>query len=391
MSQKFSFTKPALDNLPIPEKGKRLRVFDTRCPGLALQVMGSGNKAFYVYRWVEGQPKQVKIGPFPDLSIEQARDKAREILGSLALGEDPVAEKRKARAEMTFGELFDWYLEHHAKVRKKSWGRDKWQYELHLQSLAKLKLSQITRAQIREIHARLGKDSGIYAANRVLALIRTVFNKAIAHELTTLANPASSVTAFREQSRDRRLNTTEIPRFFEALEKHGSQDLWDYVYLSLFTGARQANVLAMSFDDIDLQARTWRIPETKNGTPQVIPLEDTEVEILTRREAKAKGPWVFPGKGKKVGHLTKPPVGWDTVLREAKVSDFRFHDLRRTLGSWMADTGASLPVIGKALHHMSQSTTAVYARLSLDPVREAKSKAISAMLARRTTKEDESA
>lgn len=106
MNQKFSFTKPALDNLPIPEKGKRIRVFDTRCPGLALQVMGTGAKAFYVYRWVEGQPKQVKLGPFPDLSIEQAREMAREMLGKLACGEDSVEERKKAREEMTFAQLF---------------------------------------------------------------------------------------------------------------------------------------------------------------------------------------------------------------------------------------------------------------------------------------------
>lgn len=385
MPEKFSFTKAALESLVAPANVKRVRVFDTRCPGLALYVSGAGTKVFYVYRWVKetGQPKEVKIGPFPDLSIEQARESAREILGMLARGEDPVAEKRKARAEMTFAELFDWYLEHHAKLRKKSWDRDKWQFELHLTSLARLRVSQVTKAQIRELHARIGKDSGIYAANRALALVRTIYNKAIAHELVQIANPAAGVTAFREESRDRRLTAGEIPRFFQALEEHGSQDLKDYVLLSLFTGARKSNVLAMRFDEIDFVGRTWRIPETKNGTSQVIPLEDAEIEVLERRQAESDGPWVFPGKGKKVEYLTKPPVGWSKVLDEAKVTDLRFHDLRRTLGSWMADTGASLPVIGKTLNHMSQSTTAIYARLSLDPVREAKGKAINAMLARR--------
>lgn len=82
----------------------------------------------------------------------------------------------------------------------------------------------------------------------------------------------------------------------------------------------------------------------------------------------------------KTGHLKEPRKGWERILERAKISDLRIHDLRRTLGSWQAKTGASLSVIGKSLNHKHTATTAIYARLDLDPVRESVETATSAIL-----------
>lgn len=64
----------------------------------------------------------------------------------------------------------------------------------------------------------------------------------------------------------------------------------------------------------------------------------------------------------------------------ARIPDLRIHDLRRTLGSWQAKTGASMVIIGKSLNHKNQATTAIYARLDLDPVRAAVNTATLAMM-----------
>ena len=79
-------------------------------------------------------------------------------------------------------------------------------------------------------------------------------------------------------------------------------------------------------------------------------------------------------------HLVEPKKGWKRILERAKIEDLRIHDLRRTLGSWQAKTGASLAIIGKSLNHKNQNTTAIYARLDLDPVRDSINTATSAML-----------
>ena len=76
----------------------------------------------------------------------------------------------------------------------------------------------------------------------------------------------------------------------------------------------------------------------------------------------------------------EPKKGWKRILERAGIDNLRIHDLRRTLGSWQAKTGASLAIIGKSLNHKNQNTTAIYARLDLDPVRDSINKATSAML-----------
>lgn len=80
---------------------------------------------------------------------------------------------------------------------------------------------------------------------------------------------------------------------------------------------------------------------------------------------------MFPSLTSASGHIEDPKKVWKTILEKANIKDLRIHDLRRTLGSWMAHTGASQFVIGKSLNHKSTKSTAIYARLSIDPVRDA--------------------
>lgn len=160
----------------------------------------------------------------------------------------------------------------------------------------------------------------------------------------------------------------------------------DFFLISLLTGARRANVLAMRWSEIAWDRKEWSIPRTKNGDPQTITLTDEAVRILKDRYAlnkelptKEQNAFVFPGEGK-TGHLAEPCKGWLRTLKRVGLTDLRIHDLRRTLGSWQAKTGASLVIIGKSLNHKHASTTQVYARLDLDPVRQSVEKATAAML-----------
>lgn len=393
MSDKFNFTKKALDALPTPASGQRKFYYDTDVRGLALRVMSSGAKYFYMYKWIGGKPQKTKLGPYPDMTIEQARNRAKEENAAVVRGHDPAAERERKRAEWTFEDLFKWYLEAHAKPRKRSWKRDERHYELHLQApLGALPLSKVSRSSVRELHMAIRKASGPYAANRLLALVSVVFSQAIAHELHPGPNPAAGIECFPEESRDRRLSAAEVPRLIAALETEPNVTLRDFIFILFFTGARRSNVLAMRWDEIDMDERIWRIPMTKNGKPQIVPLEEPELKILERRLSGAEGnPWVFPGRSdNSSGHLTRPEHGWIRILKRAGINGLRLHDLRRSLGSWMVDTGASLPMIGQALHHQSQSTTAVYARMSLAPLRHAKSRALQAILASGKKTPDES-
>ncbi|WP_341794084.1 MULTISPECIES: tyrosine-type recombinase/integrase [unclassified Rickettsia] len=153
----------------------------------------------------------------------------------------------------------------------------------------------------------------------------------------------------------------------------------DYVYISLYTGARKSNVLSMEWQEINLTDKTWHIPahKSKNGIPHLLPLAGKAIEILSERNKEKNNGWVFPSPRKsKSGHFQEPKKKWQKIVKKAGLEDFRIHDIRRTMGSWMAINGASQYIIGKALNHKSPKSTKIYARLSIDPVRAFMEKAI---------------
>lgn len=188
---------------------------------------------------------------------------------------------------------------------------------------------------------------------------------------------------FQEYSRDRFLQPEELERFFQAIEEErteGNPDIADYLLLSLFTGARRSNVLSMKWADVDLSRNQWRISgeQSKNKGVMLIPLVGEVLEVLTRRRQMASSIFVFPSHGK-TGHLCEPKKGWNRVLNRAGLEDVRLHDLRRTMGSYQTIGGASTAIVGKTLGHKNPSSTAVYARMTLDPVRDAMEKAVALM------------
>ncbi len=145
-------------------------------------------------------------------------------------------------------------------------------------------------------------------------------------------------------------------------------------------------MLAMQWADIDLERAVWRIPDTKSGEPQVVPLSERAMAVLhSRRQATTDDcPWVFPTSGNrpsKTGHLQDPTKIWKQVLERAGLEGIRLHDLRRTLASWQALTGTSELIIGKTLGHaVGSRATQVYARLAVDPIRKSVDRATDAML-----------
>jgi integrase len=375
----FNFTKKTLDALLCPEKGKRLYVYDTRVRGLELMVTDQGTKSFKVYRKLNDKPVRVTLGKYPDMTIEQARNEAQKIITEMLQGKNPNDEKKKLRAETSFGELFSLYMTRYSKQQKKTWKSDERDVPRFLGHWFQRKLSGITKQEVQALHEKVGKENGQYQANRLLARIQIIYNKAIEWGWEGV-NPAQGVKKYKEKSRDRFLHPDELPRFFESLDSELNDTIRDYIYVSLFTGARKSNVLAMRWEEINFERQEWLIPETKNGESLRIHLVDLVLDLLkTRLEKYGRREWVFEGPGE-TGHLMEPKAGWKRILDRANIKDLRLHDLRRTLGSWQAATGANSYMIGRTLGHKTSQSTAVYARLNIDPVRDSVEKATEAML-----------
>lgn len=228
------------------------------------------------------------------------------------------------------------------------------------------------------MHERVHDNNGLYQANRILERISAIYNRAIRWGWEG-TNPARGVKKFKEKSRDRFLKRDEMPRFFAALAEDENEIAREFILLSLLTGARKANVLAMRWNEINFEMQEWRIPETKNGESHTVPLSEQAIEILERRRAATNSMFVFPSNGK-TGHYADPKRAWERILKRANIADLRIHDLRRTLGSWMAATGTTTAIIGKTLAHKSVQATKIYERLDLDPVRASVNRATDAIM-----------
>ena len=377
LPRRINFSARTLAAVRCPPGADRIQVYDAKTPHLAWRVTSNGVGAFYFYKKVAGAVKRVRIGG-SELSVEQARKQAAKLSGGVADGVDPSEQKRIARAATaTLGDLLDNFIERHAKLHKKSWQGDEDQIERYLSDWKSRRLASIKSDDIRALHAAVGKKHGPYSANRLLAMIHSAYRKA--GNLWAGPNPAAGISRFREKSRDRFLQAGELPRFFAALADEPNETIKDFITTALLTGQRRSNVMAMAWSEIDFERATWRIPETKNGQPLVVPLSPPAADLLKRRKENAKGEYVFPGHGKS-GHLVEAKAAWRAILKRAKITDLRLHDLRRSLGSWMAISGSSLLVVGKALGHKSTAATQVYSRLSLDPVRAGVDLATAAMM-----------
>lgn len=443
---KFRFTKTALQGLPLPDAGKRETHYDTEIPKLALRVTAAGAKAFYVVRRKPGGVDWVKLGSFPEMTVEQARKAALNVLGEYADGGNVAEARRELKGEPTFAEALGMYLtgkrNRSGQPLADSTRRD---YSdaarMYCDGLSGKKLSAITEADVLAAQRKAAKKSPAQSA-RVIAICSAVFRWAQKEKLFSGVIPTTSASKPVIKARERFAQAAELPYLLEAI---GESPQRDFFLLAMLTGARRANVQAMRWRELELTGNEphWAIPKTKNGTSQHLPLTAEAVHVLqARREAaelthkanrsgQAMSPFVFPGTGAS-GHLQEPKRAWvsikavassrrcldllasaEAITAEEKaqhlaaitqapaptlkalaaqaskagiereefdLTDIRIHDLRRTLGSWQAMTGASLAIIGQSLNHKSLAATQVYARISTDPVRLAMSTATSAML-----------
>ncbi|MCP4102955.1 MAG: site-specific integrase, partial [Lentisphaerae bacterium] len=358
---------------------------DTRY--LHFVITPKNTRAYYYIRKVKGRPKYIKIANYGDVSIKAAQERVSEINTDLMRGVDT---KQKEKDDITLEESVEYWLRY--RVKTKGWYKDidecRRRFVVYApKRLKKKKVVQLTRSELREAHSRVRDEVGIYAANRLLQSMKAAINLLIKHDYDIPHNPAAMIDLFKERSRARYIKEEEVESFFTELMNSNSQDFKDFVLVALFTSKRKNNVLAAEWSEIDFNKRLWTIPgeKTKNDDDDVTVLDDVVVEILKRRKRDQKEKdiitnWIFFSPLTESGYYADPSKSWKALLKRANIKDLRIHDLRRTLASWMANQNVSLHMIASVLGQKSTGVTPTYARLSVDPKREAVSNAVAEML-----------
>jgi integrase len=336
-----------LDATPCPETGQ-IFLRDTDIPGFGVRLTKSG-KTFVLEKRIHGPMRRITIGAYGPLSLEQARERAIGLTHEIIQGHDPAQARQARRHEPIWRELTALYLERHGPRKRTAWN-DRNMLNRYFAGWQNRRSSSLARSEV--------------------ALVRKMFNLARLWGRHTGENPATGIELFPEETRDRFLQPHELPKLFEALNEDPNPYVKTALLIALLTGARRGEVLAMRWGDVDLAQAIWRIPDTKARRPHWLPLPQPVVTLLQALPHLHENPYVFPGRDGR-SHLVDISKAWTRIRTQAGLADVRIHDLRRTLGSWLAASGASLPLIGKALNHSQVSTTAIYARLSLAPVRAA--------------------
>lgn len=384
--KEFKFTTARLGRLR--PRLARYEKKDSALPGLVLRVSPSGVKSFSVFRWVRAtrRPERITLGKWTGepggLGIDAARRQALDVLKTINDNKSPAVERNRYHDSDTFETVFKKWMENHVLVHlaKKSAIDFQGVFDHHIvpSRLHLKKITDITHADVEALHAQVGKSKCMpRTANKMAGVIRAVYRHAAKHVNVPLAIPTMGLRKFDTPARTRFLQPNEMPRFLAALAET-PQPYRDLFRLLMLTGVRLGNMMAARFDQFDLTHGLWTIDgaEHKNKQPHTMPLDDEALAIVKRRAAAVpKGiPWLWPSEGKrpsKSGHVVHVSEPWADLLARADITGLVRHDIRRTLGSWMAMGGAGLPIIGKQLGHVSQASTQVYARLATGASRDA--------------------
>ncbi len=371
---KIHLTTSFVSQPPTVRGRAKVDYFDSDVPGFIMEVRSTGKSTYYQrYRDKFGRLKQARIAPADSITLEEARQKARQIRSQTAMGFDPRDEAEKNRNTPTFKEFIrDQYIPY-IQVHKRSWDQDSKMLELRVLPLwGNMKMSEITRDDVQQFQSnflRAGCKPG--TVNRYMALVKYIFNLAEKWDVIE-KTPARHISRLEDNNcKERYLSSEETKRLLGELKNCKSQVVPDIIELLILTGARKSEVVNLPWQELDLKQGLWTIPPERNKakTRKTIPLSQGALRILEKRKHNGSE-YVFPNP-KTGGPIKHFHNTWDRVRKNAGIPDVRIHDLRHNFASLLVNSGRSLYEVQKLLGHSNISTTQRYAHLTQDTLRDA--------------------
>lgn len=410
-SNEFRFNKTALQALPIPSVGRRAVYYDTEVRGLQLRITDKGARSFSVLRRVKGgEPERITVGNFPALSVERARNEAKNYLADLGAGVSVRAQQRRSKlAGKTLYEVHRDYLASRGVTLTCVTSKDGAARDVpNFAANAKLKpltvrdyikviakhladwndkpLAKLTREMIEARHRELSKASPAQA-NLAMRYVRALFTFASDDRDADgrpiiLDNPVRRLSALKLWNRvDRRrryLEPHQFPVWWNAVEalinepQYRSREvLGDYLKVLLFTGLRRDEALRLRWENVDLKSGTLTVVDTKNRSDHLLPMGKCLQSIIARRRKATDSEWVFanPLTGTRITDPQRQIVN----VSKASGIEFSAHDLRRTFASIVSRLGDRLSyyTTKRLLNHRSSDVTQGYVQFDIEQLREA--------------------
>ena len=370
--KRLKLSKRTVDALSV---GRGDSIFwDRELPGFGVRVYSSGKKKYVVQSRGPGGSRRITLGEHGELTAERARRKAAEAIDRIKQGADPVP--AAPAVAFTVATLAERYLNAHVSVSCSAHTASLYRGSLNnhiLPALGTMPIGEVTREHVSALHLRLRDIPR--AANRALMVLSKMFSLAEAWGARPAdSNPCRFVVRYKEGKRERFLTPEEyrlVGRSLADLESqrrvtaHAAAAL----RLLMLTGCRRSEILTLRWDDVDHKFGELRLRDAKTGA-RMVPLTPTAAAVLAGIVRVPGNPWVF-ANGKENGRLSHLSKAWYRVRERAGVPDVRIHDLRHSYASRALALGESLAMIGRLLGHTKMQTTARYAHLARDSVRDA--------------------
>lgn len=377
--------------------GRPYEIRDTELRGLLLRVNPSG-RMVYVVQYDRG--KRVTVGRADVMPPSEARAKARQVLGDYERGIDLQAERRKklnSESVPTLSDFLRGQYKEFADAHYRDPGGTLNRLRSAFPSMLDKRLDQITAWDVEKWRAARLKGKRTEATvNRELNSLKACLKRAAEWGVIAI-NPLAGAVKLRKvdsQPKTRFLTDAEEHRLRDALDaredrirsQRASANQWrsergyallpsleegyadhlkPVVLLSLNTGMRRGEVFNLQWDDVDLGMKilTVRGEGAKSGESRHIPLNQEAYNVLEGwgRTHTQEG-YVFAGEDG--GRLTSVRSSWDKSLKDAKVTGFRWHDLRHTFASRLVMSGVDLNTVRELLGHADLKMTIRYAHLA---------------------------
>lgn len=264
---------------------------------------------------------------------------------------------------MKVSDLCREYISRHAVRFKKSWKEDFYVINKYIvPSLGKQLASKLKTSDIEVLHASMNQHTR--QANKTVVLLSCIYAKGIAWGYVK-HNPARGIEFYPERSRGVFIPRSEGMHLLETLAKQPEPYRGIFTFI-LATACRRNEALLLKWEDVDLESKTATFRDTKNGKDHVIPLAKLAFNAIERQPRISEYVFANPRTARAFVDISKP---WDKVTKELS-RHYWVHDLRRTLGSWLAQSGVSLATIGAILNHKDVRSTLIYSRFQLDHLRQ---------------------
>jgi integrase len=386
----MKINKTTVDKLPPPPLGLKTNqkvYYDDVLKGFGVRVTIKGSKAFFIEKAIHGKLRRITLGGYPALTVEQARKEANKMLGKIATGIDPQAEKKAAKArKITLIQAFNDYVTARNSLKETTTLDYKRVLNQVMPDWQNKPLLEITKDMVASRHASHGAEKSRARANLAMRLLRAIFNFASGTyedangKSLILENPVKRLSHsrswFRIERRQGVIKRHELAAWYKGLTQYTNhlgqektQMMKDYFLLILFTGLRREEANQLKWANIDLEAKTVRINDTKNREHHIIPLSDFLYSLLQRRKQEAINEYVFPAQIKK-GHLTEPRKA---MLRVSQLSGVQFtvHDLRRTFITVAESLDIPVYALKRLLNHKQKGdVTAGYIITDVERLRK---------------------